>query len=379
MDTAPSTIESKKDYSEDFPLYVSAAEAMENIDDAIAHLLALEKLARTNNDFNTLKRIAVAIVKLCRDRQDWARINSSLNIINKRRSQSKHAISAIVAEGMGYLLDCPSREVRVSLIQALKDVCDTKIYVEGESAKLHMMLALMYEEDGDVNKACEEVQDVHVETYGSLSKAEKCTYINEQVRLNLKNNDYIRAKIHSRKMNRKTIDEKAFAEIKFNYYSLMIDYHLHERELRDLALSFEKLFEINSDSSFEESVRWQTAISHLEATVILFVLSPLSGDRTASLTNILTSATWARHLEASAVASDLLRLFTTELIIPSNFTSDPLFAHPVIVKILKNSSDFSSSDTYGKHWNRKSLTIRAISIAALLDIDCIFKYTLWKV
>lgn len=327
MDAAPTTIESKKDYSGDYSTYVSTAEAMEDIDDAIAHLLGLEKLARTNNDFNTLKRVAVAIIKLCRDRQDWGRINSSLNIVNKRRSQSKHAISSIVAEAMGYLNDCPTREIKVALIQALKDVCDTKIYVEGESAKLHMMLAHMREEDGDVNSACEEIQDVHVETYGSLSKLEKCAYINEQVRLNLKNNDYIRAKIHSRKMNRKTIDEKAFADIKFKYYSLMIDYHLHERETRDLALSFEKLFEINSDSTFEEEARWKAAISDLETALILFVVSPLSADRTASLANILNNPTWARHLEASPLASELLRLFTTDLIIPPTFDSNPLFAH----------------------------------------------------
>jgi hypothetical protein len=87
------------------------------------------------------------------------------------------------------------------------------------------------------------LQDVHVETYGSLSKKEKAQYILEQVsisisktpkipikpnflilkyllnpqiqmRLNLIRKDYIRALIHSRKMNTKTLEEEGFGEVK---------------------------------------------------------------------------------------------------------------------------------------------------------------------
>ena len=56
---------------------------------------------------------------------------------------------------------------------------------------------------GDISGACDMIQDVHVETYGSLSKKEKAEYILEQIRLNLLKNDYVRALIQSRKMNRK--------------------------------------------------------------------------------------------------------------------------------------------------------------------------------
>jgi 26S proteasome regulatory subunit N5 len=50
------------------------------------------------------------------------------------------------------------------------DVCAGKMYVEAEDARLHLMLALIHEEDGDLAAACDMIQDVHVETYGALSK-----------------------------------------------------------------------------------------------------------------------------------------------------------------------------------------------------------------
>ena len=78
-----------------------------------------------------------------------------------------------------------------------------KIYVESESSKLHLILSQIYEKNGDLTTACNLIQDVHVETYGSLTKKEKAEYILFQISINLKCKDYIRALIQSRKMNRK--------------------------------------------------------------------------------------------------------------------------------------------------------------------------------
>ena len=45
------------------------------------------------------------------------------------------------------------------------------------------------------------MQEVAVETYGALSKREKVFFIEEQVRLCLDKNDFVRAQILSRKIN----------------------------------------------------------------------------------------------------------------------------------------------------------------------------------
>jgi 26S proteasome regulatory subunit N5 len=70
------------------------------------------------------------------------------------------------------------------------------------------------------------IQDVHVETYGSLSKKEKAEYILQQIRLNLLKKDYVRALIQSRKMNRKVLDEEDFNEVKVKFYRSVLGLRL---------------------------------------------------------------------------------------------------------------------------------------------------------
>jgi 26S proteasome regulatory subunit N5 len=173
------------------------------IEHGISLLLGLEKKCRLHNDTHNLKQVCLQIIRLCRSKNDWEKLNSYISIISKRRAQSRFAIAAVVEESMNYIEQSPSLEIKVELIKTLKEVCEGKIYVEAESAKLHLMLALIYEDKNDIGGACDMIQDVHVETYGSLSKKEKADYILEQIRLNLKRNDYVRALIQSRKMNRK--------------------------------------------------------------------------------------------------------------------------------------------------------------------------------
>lgn len=115
------------------------------------------------------------------------------------------------------------------------------MYVEAEDARLHLMLALIYEEDGDLEAACDMIQDVHVETYGALSKLEKAQYILQQIRLNLLRRDYVRAMIQSRKMNRKIIEEEGFEEVKVEFYNLMLEYYRHERDAWEMAQCYYKV------------------------------------------------------------------------------------------------------------------------------------------
>eukprot|EP01035_Chromulina_nebulosa_P019332 gene19332-25196_t len=166
--------------------------------------------------------------------------DGSLEVIKKDYSKEvKEAITesnAIVSSGKSLedaiqLLLSFEKQCRVSLtdgqekelLQTLMSICDGKMYLEAESARIHMSLAHIYEKEGDLIKACEYIQDVHVETYGSLSKLEKAEYILDQIRLNLLNKDYIRALLQSRKMNRKTIEEETW-DISQSYYKLFEAY-----------------------------------------------------------------------------------------------------------------------------------------------------------
>lgn len=194
-----------------------------------------------NNDHVSLKEVSLQLVRLCRQFNDWEKLNSVLALINKRSATNKSTLTSVVAETMGYLESTPSVEVKIALIIALKDVCAGKLFVEGESAHLHFMLAKIYEERNDIGAACDTIQDVHVETYGSLSKLEKANYILEQIRLNLLKKDYIRTAIHSRKMNLKTIEEEGFEDVKVKFYTLQIEFHTHEKNTWEICQAYHKV------------------------------------------------------------------------------------------------------------------------------------------
>jgi 26S proteasome regulatory subunit N5 len=219
----------------------STAVATSSLDNALQNLLAFEKKCRLANDFHCLKEVCLHIVRLCRSQNNWTTLNSMLTLISKRRAQNKLAITAIVDETFSYIEQTPTREIKVALIKTLTDICEGKMYVEGESAKLHMMTALMLEEDGDLTGACNAIQDVHVETYGSLSRLEKSEYIWQQTRFNLLNKDYVRAMIQSRKMNRKTIEEPEFQEVKVKFYRLMVEFYSHEKDTWEISQCFYKV------------------------------------------------------------------------------------------------------------------------------------------
>ena len=265
-------IELKKDYSAEVKVAITESIDIANttgLDDAYVLLLSLEKKCRLGNDITSLKEVCLHIIRLSKEKNDWDKLNSMLSTINKRRAQSKAAVTVIVHEAMEYIDQTPTLDKKIDLIKTLKDICEGKIYLEGESAKLHLMLALILEEGGDIASACDTIQDVHVETYGSLSKKEKAEYILQQIRLNLLRKDFVRTIIQSRKMNRKVIEEPGFEDIKISFYTMMIDYHkYHEKDTWEICQSYYKIYDTSITRSNPEALK-----SSLQSCIIYLLLS----------------------------------------------------------------------------------------------------------
>ena len=78
-----------------------------------------------------------------------------------------------------------------------------QIYVEIERARLTRTLAQLHEAEGRVADAADVLQELQVETFGSMEKREKVDFILEQMRLCLARHDYIRTQIISKKISRK--------------------------------------------------------------------------------------------------------------------------------------------------------------------------------
>merc|ERR1711918_118102 len=151
--------------------------------------------------------------------------------------QNKGAITCIVQEGKKYVdqEETPDKETKIRLINTLRDITDGKIFVEAERARLTKTLCEILEADGEIIKACDTLGEIHVETYGSLSKREKADFILEQIRLTLAKKDYVRTLIISKKMTKKMIDGKGLEDLKIRFNELMISYWLHEKDALQVA------------------------------------------------------------------------------------------------------------------------------------------------
>lgn len=109
-----------------------------------------------------------------------------------------------------------------------RQVTEGKIYVEVERARLTHKLAKIREEEGDITEAANIIQELQVETYGSMEKREKVELILEQMRLCLAKQDYIRTQIISKKINTKFFEDEATQDLKLKYYKLMMELDEHE-------------------------------------------------------------------------------------------------------------------------------------------------------
>jgi len=159
-----------------------------SLSETLALLAAIEKRCRVGNDTTSLIKVCTASVQHCKDVENEAILIHTLQTLSTRRSQKSAVISAMVQLSLPWVLvDKESNSPHPSLknddlLIALRDITDGKIFMEAERAQLTRALAAMKENAGDIDGAATVLQEVHVETYGSLSKKDKVEFILEQMR-----------------------------------------------------------------------------------------------------------------------------------------------------------------------------------------------------
>ncbi|KPM10519.1 26S proteasome non-ATPase regulatory subunit 12-like protein [Sarcoptes scabiei] len=193
------------------------------INAAIDILLSLEKQTRTGSDTHSTGRVLIAIVKICFKTGNYDLLNEQIVNLTKKRSQIKQAITKMIKECCEYVDEIKNKETQLKYIETLRTVTAGKIYVEVERARLTLKLAHMKEAEGKIDEAAMILQELQVETYGLMEKKEKMEIILEQMRLCLAKKDYIRTQIISKKISTKFFDNPESHELKFKYYSLMIE------------------------------------------------------------------------------------------------------------------------------------------------------------
>jgi len=262
-----------------------ATSGPDSLREALSLLAALEKRCRVGNDTPSLVRVCETSLQLCKDCEDDEALVATLKNLATRRSQKTKAVSALVQKAMPWVLEengykplpvqnNEQKAIREKLVVSLMEITDGKIFLEAERARLTRALATIKEEDGDVAAAAEVLQDVHVETYGSLSKREKVEFILEQMRLTLGKKDYIRAAIVAGKINRKAIAEEGMEEEKIKFFTLMTEYHRHQKDAFELAKDYHSIYSTSTVQADE--AQWKDA---LQSSIIFLAMSPYSNEQ----------------------------------------------------------------------------------------------------
>lgn len=162
----------------------------------------------------------------------------------KRRGQAKKATVDMIDLCVNtFLTQLPTREDKFTFLQSLREACEGKMFLEREYANCTRRLIEMLEEDGKTDEAALTIQEIQIETYGSLQNREKVDFILYQMKLVLQRNDYVRLQILSRKISRKAINEKGLEEQKVQYFTFMVKYYINEKELMEVAKAYQTIFD----------------------------------------------------------------------------------------------------------------------------------------
>lgn len=274
--------------------------------EALDILLSLEKQTRTAADVHSTGRILVTIVKLCFQEKNYQLLNSHILLLTKRRGQLKQAVTKMVQEAYKCVEETSDIDTKVTLIDTLRTVTAGKIYVEIERARLTRILAKIKEDRNEISEAAEILQELQVETFGSMEKKEKVDFILEQMRLCLAKKDYIRTQIISRKIAIKVFEEEAFQELKLKFYKLMIELDAHEGSYLSICKHYRAVYDTKCISEDKEKMYEGMAYA-----VLHLVLAPYDNEQSDLMYRMLED----KRTEDIQSYRDIITYFTTAEII----------------------------------------------------------------
>ncbi|KAJ8967602.1 hypothetical protein NQ314_002720 [Rhamnusium bicolor] len=303
--------------------------------DALDQLLALEKQTRTGADMLSTGRVLVAICQICREAKNWAALNEHIVLLTKRRSQLKQAVAKMVQECCSYVDETPDKDTKIKLIDTLRQVTEGKIYVEVERARLTHKLAKIREEEGNIQEAANIIQELQVETYGSMEKPEKVELILEQMRLCLAKQDYIRTQIISKKINTKFFEIEGTQDLKLRYYRLMMEVDQHEGSYLATSKHYRAVLDTPSIRASPEERQ-----AAAQAMVLYLILAQHDNEQVDLTGRVLLD----KILEEIPLYKQLLKLFLTPELIKWSGLCE------LYEKQLKATPVFSGNDQAKKRW-----------------------------
>ncbi|OQR69386.1 26S proteasome non-ATPase regulatory subunit 12-like [Tropilaelaps mercedesae] len=302
-------VKMEADYSSTVEANISLTETLVQqgkLDEALEQLLTLEKQTRTGGDTHSTSRILVHIARLCFQAKQLAKLNEMVVTLSKRRSQMKQAIQKMVQECCDYVDKLDGKD-KLDLIDTLRSVSAGKIYVETERARLTYKLSQIKEAAGDIEGAATLMQELQVETFGSMERREKVELILEQMRLCLAREDYVRTMIIAKKISIKFFKDPEQQDLKLKYYKLMITLGEHDSNYLDISRHYLAIY--NTNKVQQDIPKRDSA---LQAALLFCILAPYGNEQN----DLLHRLNQDKVLKELVKFNQLLQLFITpELIV----------------------------------------------------------------
>lgn len=274
--------------------------------EALDILLSLEKQTRTASDTHSLSRVLETAVRLCFETKSWDALNENIVLLTKKRGQIKQSVTKMIQEACTYVEKTPNMDTKLKLIDTLRTVTAGKIYVEIERARLTRTLAKIKEDAGKIAEAADILQELQVETYGSMEKKEKVEFILEQMRLCLAKKDFIRTQIISKKINTKYFDDVGTKELKLKYYQLMIELDEHEGSYLAICKHYRAVYDTQEVKESPDKAK-----EALRYVVLYLILSPFDNEQSDLIHRVVED----KQLTDMPKYKELLKCFTTSEVI----------------------------------------------------------------
>ncbi|KNZ60315.1 hypothetical protein VP01_1571g2 [Puccinia sorghi] len=273
-----------------------------NIQQALEKLLVLEKQTRNASDLASTSRILLHIVSIVFDSKDIDGLCLQVHQLARKHGQLRQATTTMVEKVMTFL-DQLDQENKIKLINSLREVTDGKIYLEVQRARLTKQLAQIREEEGASGIANDLMQELQVETFGSMERREKMDFILEQMRLLRIQQDWEKLAIVSKKINSKWLAEPENEDLKLRFYALMITYASKLSRYLDLCKYYRSIHESKSIKADPSK-----SLAALRNAVYFVILAPYDNEQSDLLHRIAKEEDELKKIEA---VYDLVKCFTT--------------------------------------------------------------------
>ena len=141
------------------------------------------------------------------------------------------------------------------------------------------MVVKSEETNENIEEAAKILQDVQVETYGSMDVREKLEFILYQMKIMIKKDDMIRLLIVSRKLNKKSFLPENIEDLKVTYYTYLYYLHHKENKYLEAAGDFKQILDtLNTDADSLKSLPETTEFAftfeknHLFANLVFYAV-----------------------------------------------------------------------------------------------------------